>query len=173
MVVPSLKELGYSKYGNKCCSCCFLTLPSTNSFMPHGHPKTLGLRITKIVVPLYFTTASKEKEAGHNARPLVCVIFLVKPTKLIPGTRKCRWRIRSNSQRTCRPFHIRPRTVHCRRRLQRACIRYRHRSTSIASQADCRLDGRFCRAELHVVDVHPVAATLRIIIDFFNVSCWL
>jgi len=24
---------------------------------------------------------SKEKEAGHNARPLVCVLFLVKPTK--------------------------------------------------------------------------------------------
>ena len=58
----------------------------------------------------------KKKEAGQSARPLVCVLFLVKPTKLILGAAKLRCLVSRNRQRT-RCIHIRPRTIHRFRRL--------------------------------------------------------
>ena len=54
---------------------------------------------------------TKEKEAGHLARPLVCVLFLVKPTKLILGAAKLRCLAGGKRQRT-RRIHIRPWTIH-------------------------------------------------------------
>ena len=54
---------------------------------------------------------SKEKEAGQNARPLVCEIFLVKPTKLILGAAKLR-SLAGRKRQRARCIHIRPRTIH-------------------------------------------------------------
>jgi len=80
--------------------------------MPHGHPKALGLRITKIVVPLCFTTASKEKEAGHLARPLVCVLFLVNSTKLLSDGSAVLLRLVGRDRRRAGQARVLPRTIH-------------------------------------------------------------
>ena len=81
---------------------------------------------------------SNKKRPGTFARPLVCVLLLVKPTKLLAhGAGECLRLIRRQRQRTVR-VHILPRAINRRRGLQLALECHRQCAIIIANQTDRR-----------------------------------
>ena len=68
----------------------------------------LGAQFSRLATALHI-----KKEAGHLARPLVCVLFLVKPTKLLAhGATKLHRFVGRNNLRTHRSLNIGPWAVH-------------------------------------------------------------
>ena len=109
---------------------CFLFPNPVHPVHPCGFPGSLHFKFRRSLFDIRYSVAPfpvprsrawpsslHKKEAGHLARPLVCVLFLVNPTKLLCDGASVLLRLVGRDRQRAGCIHILPRTIHRRCRL--------------------------------------------------------